>query len=679
MLINAPYRPQKLYHRLLKNVTVYNLYYYFLVIAAISTSSCARVGAPTGGEKDSIPPTLTSMYPPLETTNFNSEEITLTFDELIQARDIKKELIITPPIEDYESRVNKRSIRIIINEPLLDSTTYTFNFRESIKDITEGNSADQVVAAFSTGDKIDSCKVKGKATMLMTGEPVNDAVVALYAAADTLDIFNSRPMYLTKTTEEGEYEIKYIKEGNYRLYAYIDSNGNLKDESDKEPYGFKSEILKLGKQAPSSDSIINEITADLEIFGVDARPLEILGSRPNGKYYEIRFNKYVTDYQLTYDTSAYQGKNMSDSIDTDIQLYKPAVIYHNFQEDHRNTRFYNTFKIDSIQTLITVTDSLNQQATDTFYIKFEETRRKPESLNHTVQLGNTNDNFNVQAAIEFNKPIAGLNTDSLLLKYDTLLNIPLVPEKDYIWNDRKDQLRLAKIINKDSLKKNVEHRLRQIDSVKEESLKAYQNTLLDSIQNLENTEERERVIETFLISQNYPKVSEIMDTLRNEPDQNQRTNILNAIADTLTVGIKIALKNKEITLNKGFQLYAGKGAFISVELDSSGRIKQEFPYLDPKSLGVIKGSVETNYKSFTIQLIDEKNSVIAETNNRQSYVFNNVSPGTYRIRVLIDANENGKWDYGNILKYEEPEPVYYYEAQVELRANWEVDDQNFSF
>ncbi len=53
-------------------------------VALILAGSCARRGTPTGGEKDTIPPTLIRTVPALETVNFTSDEIELEFDELIE-------------------------------------------------------------------------------------------------------------------------------------------------------------------------------------------------------------------------------------------------------------------------------------------------------------------------------------------------------------------------------------------------------------------------------------------------------------------------------------------------------------------------------------------------------------------------------------------------------------------
>jgi hypothetical protein len=51
--------------------------------------------------------------------------------------------------------------------------------------------------------------------------------------------------------------------------------------------------------------------------------------------------------------------------------------------------------------------------------------------------------------------------------------------------------------------------------------------------------------------------------------------------------------------------------------------------------------------------------------------FSWLKPETYRIRVIFDTNDNGKWDTGNFLEHKQPERVLHYPAPIEIRANWE--------
>ena len=76
-----------------------------------------------------------------------------------------------------------------------------------------------------------------------------------------------------------------------------------------------------------------------------------------------------------------------------------------------------------------------------------------------------------------------------------------------------------------------------------------------------------------------------------------------------------------------------------------------------------------------IQLTNEKGKILREIYATESkiYDFNTISPSKYFVRVIFDANGNGKWDTGNYLKNIQPEKVSYYPELIEVRANWELE------
>ncbi len=74
-----------------------------------------------------------------------------------------------------------------------------------------------------------------------------------------------------------------------------------------------------------------------------------------------------------------------------------------------------------------------------------------------------------------------------------------------------------------------------------------------------------------------------------------------------------------------------------------------------------------------VQLTDNKGDVVRErySDKPQPYVFNNLDPEEYGIRVIFDSNGNGIWDTGNYLKKLQPEVIKYYPDLISMRANWE--------
>ncbi|MEZ5015831.1 MAG: Ig-like domain-containing protein [Flavipsychrobacter sp.] len=48
-----------------------------------------------------------------------------------------------------------------------------------------------------------------------------------------------------------------------------------------------------------------------------------------------------------------------------------------------------------------------------------------------------------------------------------------------------------------------------------------------------------------------------------------------------------------------------------------------------------------------------------------------LNPGTYRVFLIIDENENGEWDTGSLLDRLQPEIVLPHKAEIPLKAGWE--------
>ena len=90
-------------------------------------------------------------------TNFEAKEIVLQFNEYFVLDKPLKNIIITPvPSQSPSYRIKGKKLIIGLEGELKDSTTYTINFGDAIKDITEGNVTKNFNYVFSTGSYIDS-------------------------------------------------------------------------------------------------------------------------------------------------------------------------------------------------------------------------------------------------------------------------------------------------------------------------------------------------------------------------------------------------------------------------------------------------------------------------------------------------------------------------------------------
>ncbi len=82
-----------------------------------------------------------------------------------------------------------------------------------------------------------------------------------------------------------------------------------------------------------------------------------------------------------------------------------------------------------------------------------------------------------------------------------------------------------------------------------------------------------------------------------------------------------------------------------------------------------------------VQLVDPKYKVVAEEiisgseeENSAEIFFDEIRPEKYFIRIIYDSNNNGKWDTGSFLQRHLPEKIVYYPQQIEVRANWSLNE-----
>ena len=141
---------------------------------------CANIKPPEGGKKDTIPPKPKKISPPNKSLHFTADKIEITFDEFIKSTGFAQTLI-SPPMEKRPIfKVQGKTLIIELKSKLRDSTTYTINFAEDIKDVNEGNTLNNFTYVFSTGEFIDSQKVSGTVKMAKDNSFADGVIVSLY-------------------------------------------------------------------------------------------------------------------------------------------------------------------------------------------------------------------------------------------------------------------------------------------------------------------------------------------------------------------------------------------------------------------------------------------------------------------------------------------------------------------
>ena len=363
---------------------------YFILLLFIATS-CARISSPTGGPEDEEPPALISSVPENGQTNYKGETVLLVFDEIVSTNQIESDLIITPrPGGTFRTRNNRNSVQLTFTEPFADSTTYTFSFAQTIQDVTARNPAENLTLSFSTGDYLDSLSISGQILNLYDQLPAEAITLSLFNANDSVNILNGNAQYYTRTDSSGRYEFKNLPPNQYRVYAFDDKNDNNKADSEGESYGFYPDTIDLQTNASNIDFTIQKLST---------KDLRLSSSGQFGKYYELKFNKDITAFEIL-DNSEY--------------------IFH--QTNDETIRFYRTTELynDTTNLIYQAQDSVGNRIQDTTKYYFSESDIETEpftlGLNPKRQLLKPTQTLR----LEFNKPLLSISYDSISYELDSL-------------------------------------------------------------------------------------------------------------------------------------------------------------------------------------------------------------------------------------------------------------------
>lgn len=116
--------------------------------------------------------------------------------------------------------------------------------------------------------------------------------------------------------------------------------------------------------------------------------------------------------------------------------------------------------------------------------------------------------------------------------------------------------------------------------------------------------------------------------------------------------------------------------------DAYGRFNKNFKQTiqtrSNKDYGNLILNITTKHNTSTIiQLVENnaeekliKSSICI---NCKELTFENLSPVIVKIKVIVDSNQNGKWDNGNLKMGILPEAIYYHTEPITIKAYWDIE------
>ena len=601
----------------------YNIAYSALLLFF---AACASIGTPDGGPYDEEPPVLFSATPALNATNVKGRKVVLEFDENIKLENAFEKVVVSPPqMEMPEIKFSGKKVTVELFDTLRPNTTYSIDFSDAIVDNNEGNPYENFAYVFSTGENVDTLAVSGTVLNASDLEPVKGIVVGLHSCLDD-SAFTTTPFErVSRTDSRGRFTIKGIAPGKYRVYALGDANQNYFFDQKSERIAYQEMVIE-----PFATPAIRPDTIWRDSVTIDTiRMVEYTRFQPD----DIALRLFNED------------------------MYMQQLVKYPRQEHHKVTMYFAAPNKE-----MPVIKGLGFDADEAYVLE--------PSLNRDT------------LTLWFR--------DSLLYRNDTLPMTVAYKVLDSIGNmvDKVDTLYISSRKKWESVMK-IENENRK--KAEEDFLKkARKKVGYDE----NNPPQYIPPTKNLPVRFSGSSAMDVNGTCRfrfDEPLLSVDTALihLSIKSDTLWVPIPFVFRQDRNSI-RGYDIFAEwrPGETYLLQADSaafkglyggvSKLFRQEMKYRTLEEYAVLYLDINGTDNNAIVQLLSGDEKIVQETrsaNGRCAFYF--IRPGTYYLRLIMDENNNGKWDTGDFGKGIQPEKVFYYNHSLELRAMFEYTQDDW--
>lgn len=596
---------------------------FFAVYLLLTIFSCANRGVgPQGGPKDTTPPLVTKYSPADGCTNMKKNHIEITFDEIVTLDNPYQKVIVSPP-QKSPAEVKAISHKVVVNfvDSLFDSTTYTIDFTDAIQDNNEGNKLKGFSYCFSTGDYIDTLQISGRVIEAENHNPVANIVIGVHSDLED-SAFTTLPFRrITKTDSKGNFTIRNLAAGSYHIFALDDIGGNYLFDMPNEKIAFLDTVLSpICRVEHKSDTIyLPKDSASTDSLTIDTI---------------IHHTKHL-----------YEPKNilLKAFLEPDLRQY---LTKSERKERHRMDMYFN-LPVDSVPLLRP--------------INFADSLFKPQ-----VSFSRNRDTLTYWL------------TDTAIWAIDTLMF-------EYNHDTVSDTLKFLYRAPKKATRKGGQ----TFGGGKKNDSKSFGGIGKKGKET--TTEEKKETVARLTVSSNASQNFDVYQPLQLKftmpTKMNDVSYHLEIKKDTLWIptkagkltqmdsaGTLYSFEHKWIA-DTSYRFVLDSGLFTSMigEVSSNEVITFKVKSLEEYSKLILH--LHGTKGNEVIQLIDKDEKVVKELKaNSNDLVFEYITPSVYYMRMFRDEDGDGKWSTGKYSEHRQPEEVFYFPYDIELRAFWDVEE-----
>ena len=622
---------------------------FWALLAGLLLGACARVVAPVGGEKDVQPPRVVRAVPENGSTGFRGQRFRIYFDEYVKLVDASKQIVVSPPLRyPVQPMLKGKSLEVRFTDTLPADATYTVRFGQSIADLTEGNPLGRYEYVFGTGARLDSLELWGVAHDALLHSPVEGAMVLLYRQdADSLPL-HVRPDFVARTDAKGEFHFTNLPAGPFKVFALLEKNATLIWDDPSEPIAFADSAVRAqGKPA------IEERLARLMAGRDSVRAAAEDGHSPGEPVGEAQGAGAVDSVQPLED-------RLRDSLTSAVHTSGTRLMV--FTQRWPNQKF-----LRGVRTRPNLLSFIFSQRIDTLFglsmVGRAETAQVLELRGDTV-------NYWLLDTVL-------AKTDSLRVRFSYMVSDSarhLTPRVDTLW--------MVHRVKPEPERKGEDAGKKAGKQQQREGGRAGGGSI-------------DRALGVRMAMRN-PSVAFPTDTVAVETDEyaaldSTKIRLLQLpdSTDTPFSLFRYTVSPRRLDIaalwqaEKRYRIYLLPGAFTDIWGRTNDTVSLEVQPARPSSYSIVRVRLANAPAGCLVQLVtpDAKRELKRQgalDGDASPVVIDYVDPGSYGIRLVHDANGNGRWDTGDYFEHRQPEEVRYFrdekgQSAVKVRANWEYD------
>ena len=596
------------------------LQYFLLAFGCLLLAvGCARMGSPDGGWYDDDPPVVLGSTPADKATGVNTKKINIYFDEYIKLADATQNVIVSPPqLEMPEIQAKGKKIVVELKDTLKPDMTYTIDFSDAISDNNEDNPLGNYTFTFSTGQQTDTLEVSGTVLSAENLDPVPSILVGLYEdLADSA--FRTKPLLrVARTDANGHFVIKGVAEGEYRIYALQDADGNYKFTQKSEMIAFSHETYKPYVKPDMRQDTIWRDTLHIDSIA------------------QVHYMHYYPDDVVL---TAFQEKQ------TDRYLLKTE------RKDADRINIFFSYGHEQLP----IIRGLNFNSDDAFIV---ETNAKKDSITYWLRdtLLVNQDTLRMDLTYQM--------TDSLgMLVEHTDSAIEILAKTPYEKRVKAQQKEYETWLKQQEKKRKREEPYDSIYPVKP----------LEPKYNVPQSMDPNRSISIEI-----PTPPAVLDTAGIHLYTKIDTLWYNASYEFHQRDSLLRYYELLVDWKPGaeYSFEVDSAAIIDIYGKACKSYKQgiKVKTLDDYATLFFDISGYTDSAAVVVQLLDKSDKPVAQSKMESDHTapFYYVAPGIYYARAFVDRNGNGVWDTGDYDADEQAETVYYYSREIETKAKFDI-------